>query len=106
MLQTFKFFILAFVLVSITACSAKKEPSDEPKGLTYKSSEIIVRQCQDISDLELSKLFEKHKVTIKKQVSPHLYIVTWKVKDRKVDEVIHELKSTTMFCGVDKYLEQ
>lgn len=103
--QTISILTIATLALSISACSAKKE-STEPAGITYKSRELIVRQCQDISNLEQAKLFEKHELTVRKQVSPHLYIVTWDDEDRNVDAVQHELKSTQMFCGVDKYQQQ
>jgi len=106
-MTTFVKMIIAISLLSLlVGCSGKKEDSLEPKGLTYKSSEILVRQCQDISDLAFMKLLEKYEVKVKKQMSPHLYIVTWDDEDRSTAQVIQDLKNTTMFCGVDKYLEQ
>jgi len=106
-MTTFIKMIIAISLLSILAgCSGKKDDTLEPKGLTYKSSEVLVRQCQDISDLEFMNLLEKHEVSVKKQMSPHLYIVTWDDGDRSAAQVIQDLKNTTMFCGVDKYLEQ
>jgi len=100
-----KTVITVSLLSLIVGCSGKKEVSPEPEGLKYKSSEILVRQCQDISDLEFMNLLEKHEVTVRKQMSPHLYIVTWDDEDRSAAQVIHDLKNTAMFCGVDKYLE-
>ncbi|HID36377.1 MAG TPA: hypothetical protein EYP39_03210 [Ghiorsea sp.] len=102
------FLSLAIItsLTFLTACSGKKDDSNEPKGISYKASEITVRQCSDIGNQEFNTLLEKHEVSIKKQISPHLYIITWDDDDRTADDVVAELKRTTMFCGVDKYLEQ
>ncbi|OIP99604.1 MAG: hypothetical protein AUK35_06980 [Zetaproteobacteria bacterium CG2_30_46_52] len=97
--------ILAGSVLLLAACASKEMP-EEPKGIAYKAGELVVRQCQDISDLELAKLFEEHEVTIRKQMSPHLYIVTWEDDDRSIAQVQHELKSTQMFCGVEKNLAQ
>ena len=102
MLNTSKFVLLTGILALVVSCSAKHE-DEEPTGITYIESEVLVRQCQDINNLEFKLLLEKHKLSIRKQMSPHLYIVTWDDDDRHADEVVHELKSTTMFCGVDKY---
>lgn len=103
--KTMQTMILAGTVCLLTAC-ASKEISTEPKGITYKASELVVRQCQDISDLELARLFTEHEVSIRKQMSPHLYIITWKDDDRSVAQVQHELKSTQMFCGVEKNLAE
>jgi hypothetical protein len=105
MLNTSKLIILTSILALMVSCSSKKEPSNEPSGISYKSSEVLVRQCSDISNHEQNTLFEDHEVTIKKQISPHLYIVTWD-DDRNADAVIHELKQTQKFCGLDRYQEQ
>ena len=102
MFKPYKMLLITTALALLASCSSKHEVM-EPKGISYKAAEILVRQCQDISNLELNALFEKHEVTIKKQMSPHLYVVTWDDDDRSADEVVHELTSTTMFCGVDKY---
>lgn len=106
MFNTTKLIILTSILALMVSCSSKKEPAtNEPEGISYKSSEILVRQCSDISNHEQNTLFEDHEVTIKKQISPHLYIVTWD-DDRNADAVIHELKQTQKFCGLDRYQEQ
>ena len=104
MLKVYKIVLLSLVLAITASCSAKHEET-EPKGITYKAAEVLVRQCQDINDFEFQQLLTKHEVTIKKQMSPHLYTVTWKDTDRSAGEVVQELKNTTMFCGVDRYQE-
>ncbi len=101
MLTTTKLICITFIFSLMASCSAKKDDTLEPAGIAYKTSEITVRQCLDIGNNEFHALLEKHEVTIKKQMSPHLYIVTWD-DDRSADEVVHELKKTAMFCGVDK----
>jgi len=105
MFKLSKLLIALAALSLVVSCSSKHE-SSEPAGISYKASEILVRQCQDISNLEFKQLLEKHEVTIKKQMSPHLYIMTWDDDDRHADEVVQELKNTTMMCGVDKYQEE
>ena len=105
MFKMHKLFITTAILSLLVSCSSKHEV-EESKGLVFKTSEILVRQCNDISNLELNELFEEHEVTIKKQLSPHLYIITWSDDDRSADEVVHELKKTYNFCGVDKSQEQ
>ncbi len=105
MFKMHKLLIITAVLALLASCSSKHE-AEESKGLVFKTSEILVRQCKDISDLELKELFEEHEVEIKKQLSPHLYIVTWSDDDRSADEVVDELKKTYKFCGVDKSREQ
>ncbi|MDQ6984469.1 MAG: hypothetical protein Q9M44_07110, partial [Ghiorsea sp.] len=102
MSNTFKLIVIAFILSLMASCSAKKDAAPEPAGIAYKTSEITVRQCSDIGNAEFNALLEKHEVSIKKQMSPHLYIVTWD-DDRHADEVVKTLNDTTMFCGVDKY---
>jgi len=99
-----KLFIVLCVSSLMVACSSKKEVNLEPEGMSYKTNEITVRQCADIDDQSFRILLEDHDASIKKQMSPHLYIVTWD-DDRHADEVVQELKNTTMFCGVDKYQE-
>ncbi|MDQ7004099.1 MAG: hypothetical protein Q9N67_03930 [Ghiorsea sp.] len=99
-----KLLIVACISSLMVGCSSKKEVSQEPAGISYKTNEVTVRQCADISDMAFRKLLEDHDASIKKQMSPHLYIVTWD-DDRHADEVVYELKKTTMFCGVDKYEE-
>ena len=101
MFKTAKPLMMITALALLASCSAKHE--EEPKGIEYKASEILVRQCQDISNLELKQLFEEHEVEIKRQVSEHLYVVTWDDDDRSPDEVVHELEKTYKFCGVEKY---
>jgi len=105
MFKATRFILIVSILTLAVSCSSKKEVSHEPEGISYKSSEITVRQCSDISNHEFNTLLKKHDVSVKKQMSPHLYIVTWD-DDRNADEVVYELKRTTMFCGVDRYLEQ
>jgi len=105
MLKTSKLLLLVGMVTLVASCSSKHE-NPEPKGISYKASEVLVRQCQDISNLEFKQLLEQHDVTVRKQMSPHLYIVTWDDEDRHADEVVHELKSTNMLCGVDKYQEE
>ena len=95
---------IAFLL-ALASCSNKKDTAAEPEGIKYKASEITVRQCSDIGNQEFSDLLAKHDVSIKKQMSPHLYIATWD-DGRSADAVVSELKKTTMFCGVDRFLEQ
>ncbi len=95
---------IAFLL-ALASCSSKKDTAAEPEGIKYKASEITVRQCLDIGNQEFNNLLAKHDIIIKKQMSPHLYIVTWD-DGRSADAVVAELKKTAMFCGVDKYLEQ
>ena len=104
MSATIKLIIITFILSFMVSCSSKKDDTLEPAGISYKANEITVRQCSDIGNTEFNNLLEKHEVTIKKQMSPHLYIVTWD-DDRNADAVVSELKKTTMFCGVDKYQE-
>ncbi len=104
MSKTMKLILLTSLLSILVSCSSKKDDSLEPEGIKYKASEITVRQCSDIGNAEFNALLEKHEVSIKKQMSPHLYIVTWD-DDRNADAVVSELKKTTMFCGVDKYQE-
>ncbi len=104
MSKVFLSILLLSSLTLITACSGKKEVSQEPEGISYKTNEVTVRQCADIDDQSFRTLLEDHDTSIKKQMSPHLYIVTWD-DDRHADEVVRELKNTTMFCGVDKYQE-
>ena len=103
MSATIKLIVITFILSFMVSCSSKKDDSLEPTGISYKTSEITVRQCSDIGNAEFNALLEKHEVTIKKQMSPHLYIVTW-ADDRNADAVVQELKNTTMFCGVNKLL--
>jgi len=105
MLKTSKLLLLVSMIALVASCSSKHE-TVEPKGISYKASEVLVRQCLDISNLEFKQLLEKHEVSIRKQMSPHLYIVTWDDDDRHADEVVHELTNTNMLCGVDKYQEQ
>lgn len=100
-----KLFVVVCVSSLMVGCSSKKDDTLEPAGISYKANEITVRQCADIDDHTFRTLLEDHDTSIKKQMSPHLYIVTWD-DDRHADEVVQELKQTTMFCGVDKYLEQ
>lgn len=100
-----KLFIVVCVSSLMVGCSSKKEMSQEPAGISYKTNEITVRQCADIDDASFRKLLEDHDASIKKQMSPHLYIITWD-DDRHADEVVKELHDTTMFCGVDKYQDE
>ncbi|MBN4060550.1 hypothetical protein JYT78_00615 [bacterium AH-315-I20] len=100
-----KLVIITFILSLMVSCSSKKDDALEPAGIAYKASEITVRQCSDIGNAEFNALLEKHDVSIKKQMSPHLYIITWDDDDRSADAVVQELKNTTMFCGVNKYQE-
>jgi len=102
MFKLSKLLIALAALSLLVSCSSKHEPT-EPMGISYKANEVLVRQCQDISNLEFKQLLEKHEVTIKKQMSPHLYIVSWDDEDRHADEVVQELKGTSMMCGVEKY---
>lgn len=106
MLKTFKLLLVASILMVVAACSAKHKEVEPPKGMTYKAAEVLVRQCQDISNHEFQKLLAKHEVNIKKQISDHLYIVTWDDDDRKAGAVVHELVNTQMFCGVEKNKER
>ncbi|MDX8386981.1 MAG: hypothetical protein R8M46_00405 [Ghiorsea sp.] len=101
-----KLLILVGILALLVSCSAKHEEPEEAKGMSYRAGELLVRQCQDISDYELSEIFKEHDVSIKKQVSPHLYVVTWADDDKGAEQVAHELKSTHKLCGVDKNPEQ
>ncbi len=105
MFKTSRFFIISTALILLASCSSKHD-IEGPKGISFKASEALVRQCQDISNLELAELFKEHEVEIKKQVSPHLYIITWDDDDRSADEVVHELNKTHKFCGVEKYQEE
>ena len=105
MSATMKLVCITFIFSLMVSCSSKKDDALEPAGIAYKSSEITVRQCSDIGNAEFNALLEKHDVTIKKQMSPHLYIITWD-DDRNADKVVSELKNTTMFCGVDKLTTQ
>ena len=102
MSATIKLIVITFILSFMVSCSSKKDDSLEPAGINYKASEITVRQCSDIGNAEFNALLEKHDVSIKKQMSPHLYIVTWDDDERSADTVVQELKNTTMFCGVNK----
>ena len=104
MSKIMKFVLLTSLLSILVSCSSKKDDSLEPAGINYKTSEITVRQCSDIGNAEFNALLEKHDVSIKKQMSPHLYIVTWGDDERSADTVVQELKNTTMFCGVNKLL--
>jgi len=104
MLKFSKLLMIVAGLALLASCSGKHD--DEPKGIEFKASEILVRQCQDISNLELKKLFEEHELEVKRQVSEHLYVVTWDDDDRSADEVVHELNRTQKFCGVEKYQKQ
>jgi hypothetical protein len=106
MLNISKFLIFVGILGLLASCSPKHEEVEESKGMTYRTGELLVRQCQDISDYELSEIFKAHEVSIKKQLSEHLYIVTCSDDDKGIEQVIHELKSTHKLCGVDKNLEQ
>jgi len=105
MLKTSNFLILAGILTLTASCSSKHDP-EESKGMLFKSTEVLVRQCPDINNMELNALFKEHDVEIKKQISPHLYVVTWSDDDRKADEVVQELKNTHKLCGVDKKLDE
>jgi hypothetical protein len=104
-MSNFSKLILISFLLTLASCSNKKEDAPEPEGIKYKASEITVRQCSDIGNQEFNTLLADHDVSVKKQMSPHLYIVNWD-DDRSADAVVSELKKTTMFCGVDKYMEQ
>jgi len=97
-----KLIIFTCALSFVSSCTTKHEVVDESKGIHYKTQEILVRQCADISNHELNQLLEAHEVSILRQVSPHLYVATWS-DGRHADAVVHALDSTTMFCGVDKY---
>ena len=105
MSKLLKVLLITLTIGLITSCSSKKDDALEPAGIAYKASEITVRQCSDIGNAEFNALLEKHDVSIRKQMSPHLYIITWDDDDRSADAVVQELKDTTMFCGVNKYQE-
>ncbi|MDQ7001567.1 MAG: hypothetical protein Q9N02_02620 [Ghiorsea sp.] len=100
-----KLLVIACVSSLLVACSSKKDDSLEPAGISYKANEVTVRQCPDIDDASFRNLLEDHDASIKKQMSPHLYIITWG-DDRHADEVVKELHDTAMFCGVNKYSKQ
>jgi len=95
--------IIIAVTFLLTACStadcrnllADNKVISQP----VRAADVVVKACQ--GNLNILALLNRYSVQIKRQVSPQIVVVEWR-DNRSPEEVIHELRNSGKFCGVQE----
>jgi len=96
-----------FTMGLLESCSPLQEVKAEPKQMdwgqkrTHKNAELVVRLCQNTEIEQLTSLFQNNGISIIRQVSPTLVIVTWH-DARNIHEITSTLQHSTSVCGAQE----